>query len=149
MQINPRTSPQMIGFISILLLLISGISMAVPPVAGSPVASQPSNTIVAPKPTATAATTPAKPVLPTAQQFQQQIKQHGVRIHQLEEANQDALARNQELQLMNDNLAVQVQVLQSERSAQMFLYGAATLAVGAIIGFILCNSMLGKRSRRW
>lgn len=148
MHINPRTSPEMIGFISVMLLLISTFSMAVP-VAGPPVASQPSNTVVAPKPTGVASTTPAKPVLPTAQQFQQQIKQHGVRIHQLEEANQNALARNQELQLMNDNLAVQVQVLQSERSAQMFLYGAATLAVGAIIGFILCNSMLGKRSRRW
>lgn len=148
MQINPRTPPEMIGFISIMLLFISTMSVAVTPVAGSPVASQPSNTIVIPKPNKATAT-PTKPVMPTAQQFQQQIKQHGVRIHQLEDANLDALARNQELQLMNDNLAVQVQVLQSERSAQMFLYGAATLAVGAIIGFILCNSMLGKRSRRW
>ena len=45
------------------------------------------------------------------------------------------LAQNQELQLKNDNLGVQVQVLQSERSAQMFLYGAATLAVGVLLGF--------------
>ena len=50
---------------------------------------------------------------------------------------------------MNDNLTVQVQVLQSERSAQMFLYGAATLIVGAFIGFLLANYMLGKRKRRW
>ena len=81
--------------------------------------------------------------------IQQQVERNTARLHQLEQANQDALARNQELQLMNDNLTVQVQVLQSERSAQMFLYGAATLMVGAFIGFLLANYMLGKRKRRW
>lgn len=79
---------------------------------------------------------------------QQQLQKNNARLAQLEKANQEALARNQELQLGNDNLTVQVQVLQSERSAQMFLYGAATLAVGGIIGFILANYILSKR-RRW
>ena len=83
------------------------------------------------------------------QLMQQQVERNTVRLQQLEQANQDALARNQELQLMNDNLTVQVQVLQSERSAQMFLYGAATLIVGAFIGFLLANYMLGKRKRHW
>lgn len=83
------------------------------------------------------------------QQLHQQIQQNTARLAQLEQANQDALARNQELQLMNDNLTVQVQVLQSERSAQMFLYGAVTLAVGAFIGFLLANYILSKRTRRW
>lgn len=83
------------------------------------------------------------------QLMQQQVERNTVRLQQLEQANQDALARNQELQLMNDNLTVQVQVLQSERSAQMFLYGAATLIVGVFIGFLLANYMLGKRKRRW
>jgi septal ring factor EnvC (AmiA/AmiB activator) len=137
MQINPTTSPAIMGLISVCLLMLSPFAVAVP-------------TAVAPAAkTVTAKPAAVKPALPTAQQFQQQIKQLSTRIHQLEEANQTALARNQELQLMNDNLAVQVQVLQSERSAQMFLYGAATLAIGAIIGFILCNSLLSKRSRRW
>lgn len=90
-----------------------------------------------------------KPALPTAQQFQTQIKKQDGRIHQLEQANQDALARNQELQLSNDNLTVQIQVLQSERSAQMFLYGAGTLAAGAFFGFLFCNYVQGKRNRRW
>ena len=80
---------------------------------------------------------------------QQQVKINTARLQQLEQANQDALARNQELQLMNDNLTVQVQVLQSERSAQMFLYGAVTLGVGAFIGFLLANFMLSKTKRRW
>lgn len=83
------------------------------------------------------------------QKLHQQIQQNTARLAQLEQANQDALARNQELQLMNDNLTVQVQVLQSERSAQMFLYGAVTLAVGAFIGFLLANYILSKRTRRW
>lgn len=83
------------------------------------------------------------------QVIQQQVQHNTARLQQLEQANQDALARNQELQLMNDNLTVQVQVLQSERSAQMFLYGAATLAVGAFIGFLLANFILSKRTRRW
>lgn len=83
------------------------------------------------------------------QQLHQQIQQNAARLAQLEQANQNALARNQELQLINDNLTVQVQVLQSERSAQMFLYGAATLAVGAFIGFLLANYISSKRTRRW
>lgn len=86
------------------------------------------------------------------EQVQQQVKQNTARLQQLEQleqANQKALARNQELQLMNDNLTVQVQVLQSERSAQMFLYGAVTLGVGAFIGFLLANFLLNKTKRRW
>ena len=104
-------------------------------------------------PVANAKTAPAKTATSTGvvinQQLHQQIQQNTARLAQLEQANQDALARNQELQLMNDNLTVQVQVLQSERSAQMFLYGAVTLAVGAFIGFILANYILSKRTRRW
>ena len=80
---------------------------------------------------------------------QQQVKLNTARLAQLEEANQDALARNQELQLMNDSLTVQVQVLQSEGSAQMFLYGAVTLGLGAFIGFLLANFILSKNKRRW
>lgn len=92
---------------------------------------------------------PASTGIVINQQLHQQIQQNTARLAQLEQANQNALARNQELQLMNDNLSVQVQVLQSERSAQMFLYGAVTLAVGAFIGFLLANYILSKRTRRW
>lgn len=70
------------------------------------------------------------------------------RLAQLEKANKDALTRNQTLQLENDNLAVQVKVLQGERSAQMFLYGAATIAAGAILGFLFAG-MMQRRNRRW
>lgn len=77
------------------------------------------------------------------------VKDQSSRLAQLEKANLDALAQNQELQLKSDNLAVQVQVLQSESSAQMFLYGAATLAVGVLLGFLIASYIYTKRRRQW
>ena len=158
------TSPQLLkAFVFGGLLAFSSNSMAEPAPAVAPAtvtaapASKPATTTpatttgkaAAPATGAKTAADASKPPQPTAQQYQQEIKKGSVRIQQLEKANQDALARNQELQLGNDNLTVQVQVLQSERSAQMFLYGAATLGMGTIIGFILCSYVLGKRNRRW
>ena len=77
------------------------------------------------------------------------VKDQSSRLAQLEKANLDALAQNQELQLKSDNLAVQVQVLQSESSAQMFLYGAATLAVGVVLGFLIASYIYTNRRRQW
>lgn len=77
------------------------------------------------------------------------VKDQHSRLQQLEKANLDALAQNQELQLKNDSLGVQVQVLQSERSAQMFLYGAVTIAVGVLLGFLLASYIYTKRRRQW
>lgn len=77
------------------------------------------------------------------------VKDQATRLQQLEKANLDALTQNQELQLKNDNLGVQVQVLQSEQSAQMFLYGAATIAVGVMLGFLIASYIYTKRRRQW
>lgn len=77
------------------------------------------------------------------------VNDQSTRLQQLEQANLDALTQNQELQLKNDNLGVQVQVLQSERSAQMFLYGATTLAVGVLLGFLIASYVYAKRRRQW
>ncbi|NNG82802.1 hypothetical protein [Acinetobacter sp. ANC 5378] len=77
------------------------------------------------------------------------VKDQATRLQQLEKANLDALSQNQELQLKNDSLGVQVQVLQSERSAQMFLYGAATIAVGVLLGFLVASYVYTKRRRQW
>ncbi len=77
------------------------------------------------------------------------VKDQSTRLQQLEKANLAALAQNQELQLKSDNLGVQVQVLQSERSAQMFLYGAATLAIGVLLGFLIASYVYTKRRRQW
>ena len=77
------------------------------------------------------------------------VKDQATRLQQLEKANLAALSQNQELQLKNDSLGVQVQVLQSERSAQMFLYGAATIAVGVLLGFLIASYVYTKRRRQW
>src|SRR5574343_629010 len=72
------------------------------------------------------------------------VKNQLTRMQQLEKANLDALAQNQALQLKNDNLNVQVQVLQSERSAQIFMYGAATMGVGVLVGFLISSYIYTK-----
>ena len=124
-------------------------------------------TVVAATATTTAATNPApsstvvEPAQPlTAEQIAKEkllqeakvkamVKDQSSRLAQLEKANLDALTQNQELQLKNDNLGVQVQVLQSEQSAQMFLYGAATIAVGVMLGFLIASYIYTKRRRQW
>lgn len=77
------------------------------------------------------------------------VKDQATRLQQLEKANLTALSQNQELQLRNDNLGVQVQVLQSEQSAQMFLYGAATIVIGVVLGFLIASYIYTKRRRQW
>lgn len=82
------------------------------------------------------------------------IQQHQIaldklkqQIHTLEQTNQQTLAENQTLQLDNDSLGVQVQVLQSERSAQMFIYGAVTFACGLIMGLVIYSFIYTRRRR--
>ena len=77
------------------------------------------------------------------------VNDQATRLQQLEKANLEALSQNQELQLKNDSLGVQVQVLQSERSAQMFIYGAATIALGVLLGFLIASYVYTKRRRQW
>lgn len=115
-----------------------------------------SATVAKPAATTTAATTQPLTAEQIAKNKQQQdakikalVQDQASRLKQLEHANLEALAQNQELQLKNDNLSVQVQVLQSERSAQMFLYGAVTLAGGVLLGFFIASYIHTKRRRQW
>lgn len=144
------------------LCLICSTAGAVEP-AATPATTPPnaSSTQTANKPVPTAATTASTATKPlTAEQLannkQQQdakikalVQDQASRLKQLEHANLEALAQNQELQLKNDSLSVQVQVLQSERSAQMFLYGAVTLAGGVLLGFFISSYIHTKRRRQW
>lgn len=144
------------------LCLICSTAGAVEPAATPAAPTQnakpaPTSATVA-KPATTTAPTTTQPL--TAEQIaknkQQQdakikalVQDQASRLKQLEHANLEALAQNQELQLKNDNLSVQVQVLQSERSAQMFLYGAVTLAGGVLLGFFIASYVYTKRRRQW
>lgn len=138
--------------IALMLCLSSANTLAETPVPAVTPATTTTTAIV------DANAAPAKPL--TAEQIAKQkaaqeakvkalVKSQETRLQQLEKANLDALSQNQELQLKNDNLGVQVQVLQSERSAQMFLYGAATIAVGMFLGFLLASYIYTKRRRQW
>ena len=138
--------------------LFSSTAWTVTETEQAPVASVTANT-TAPTNTVTANASPTTKPL-TAEQIAKQkataeanvkalVKDQATRLEQLEKANLEALSQNQELQLKNDNLGVQVQVLQSERSAQMFLYGAATIAVGIFVGFLIASYIYTKRRRQW
>lgn len=144
---------------SVVAVLLSSPVYAVEPATTTPTAPAPAVTNTAAAATANGVT-PAQDNPLTAEQIAKNktlqeaktkalIKDQSTRLQQLEQANLDALAQNQELQLKNDNLGVQVQVLQSERSAQMFLYGAATLAVGVLLGFLIASYVYTKRRRQW
>ncbi|WP_336166622.1 hypothetical protein [Acinetobacter sp. 161(2023)] len=139
------------------LCLICSTAGAVEPAATPatpPPPSAPATQAAKPAPTATT-TQPltAEQLVKNKQQQDAKIKtlvqDQASRLKQLEHANLEALAQNQELQLKNDSLSVQVQVLQSERSAQMFLYGAVTLAGGVLLGFFIASYIHTKRRRQW
>ncbi|MHA3079411.1 hypothetical protein [Acinetobacter sp. ANC 5502] len=156
------------------LLLLSSSAWAVE-TATQPQAAAPTGTTATAPPTTQKPATPAQPAAkPAAAKLNQPapimeltpaqiaqkkaeedarikalVKNQSTRMQQLEKANLDALAQNQALQLKNDNLNVQVQVLQSERSAQIFMYGAATMGVGVLIGFLLASYIHTKRRRQW
>lgn len=145
----------------IVLSMLSSTAWAVEataPTTPAPVTTNAANAANAANAGTTPLATPAKPL--TAEQIAKAkaeqdnkikalVKDQAGRLKQLEQANLDALTQNQALQLKNDNLLVQVQVLQSERSAQMFIYGAVTLGVGVLLGFIITSYIHTKRRRQW
>jgi hypothetical protein len=139
-----RTTQKIAAVMTTLIALHIGQSVAAPAV-NTPVATT-STTVTA---VAVAAPVIKPPTLET--QFANLNKQSKIqtkRLDELEIANRDALTRNQTLQLENDNLSVQVKVLQSDRGAQMFIYGAVAILVGALIGYLIASNFL-RRTRRW
>jgi len=137
-----RFSPALIRSL-LMLICLSGSTLSAH---AETAASAPAAT-AGKAPTTTAA--PKAPSLET--QFANLTRQSNAqttRLNQLETANRDALTRNQALQLENDNLTVQVKVLQSDRAAQMFIYGAVTIVVGGLLGYIIAGYVI-RRNRRW
>ena len=143
---------QKVAALLALLALSSGVYAAPTPTSTQTVASASvpnaagKATAATGKPVATPST---KPSMETQiANLTKQISGQTTRLNQLEAANQEALAKNQTLQLENDNLKVQVKVLQSDRGAQMFIYGAVAILIGALIGYI-CANYFSRRNRRW
>lgn len=117
---------------------------------GLPLAATLAAPAAAPKPTTVASNRPmtAQQYIQQQHELRQDIKKMQQQVDQVSAAHQSVVAHNQALQLANDNLSVQVKVLQSEQSAQMFLYGATTIGIGGVMGFVL-GSVMARRQRRW
>ncbi|WP_019673278.1 hypothetical protein [Psychrobacter lutiphocae] len=65
----------------------------------------------------------------------------------LSAANQELLSRNAQLQRDVNDLETQVNVLINERSGQLFMYGAVTVAVSFILGLVLGGFIFSRRER--
>lgn len=65
----------------------------------------------------------------------------------LSAANQELLSRNAQLQRDVNDLETRVNVLINERSGQLFMYGAVTVAVSLFLGVLLGGFVFGKRGR--
>lgn len=65
----------------------------------------------------------------------------------LSAANQELLGRNAQLQRDVNDLETRVNVLINERSGQLFMYGAVTVAVSLFLGFLLGGFVFSRRER--
>ena len=66
---------------------------------------------------------------------------------QLSKANQELLSRNAQLQRDVNDLQTRVNVLINERSGQLFMYGAVTVAVSLFLGVLLGGFIFSRRGR--
>ncbi|WP_296404273.1 hypothetical protein [Psychrobacter sp.] len=66
---------------------------------------------------------------------------------ELSAANQQLLSRNAQLQRAVNDLETRVNVLINERSGQLFMYGAVTVAVSLFLGMLLGAFIFGRRDR--
>lgn len=66
---------------------------------------------------------------------------------ELSAANQELLSRNAQLQRDVNDLETRVNVLINERSGQLFMYGAVTVAVSLFLGILLGSFVFGRRDR--
>lgn len=66
---------------------------------------------------------------------------------ELSAANQELLSRNAQLQRDVNDLETRVNVLINERSGQLFMYGAVTVAVSLCLGIVLGGFIFSRRGR--
>lgn len=68
---------------------------------------------------------------------------------QLSQANKQLLVQNAELQRKVDSLTTQTNLLVHEKSSQLFIYGAFTAILSAILGFALSWFIFGRNKTGW
>lgn len=87
--------------------------------------------------------TPANPHDPNAPTLMQA---HAPSFDELSRANEELLAKNAELSRQVSSLTTQTNVLVSERSGQLFMYGALVAGVSFFVGLML-GRLLFRRDR--
>lgn len=96
-------------------------------------------------PTPAASVTPAKaPVITIEQRRQQEMLVNAERV---DKTNLELLARNQELQLQLENLAIQNNVLKHDRSNEGIWKGAGAVIAGFLMGWFFSGA--GRRKSSW
>ncbi len=103
-------------------------------------------------PVAAAAVTPqvtdAAPVAPPVITIEQRRQQEMlVNAERVDKANRELLARNQELQLQLENLAIQNNVLKHDRSNEGIWKGAGAVIAGFFMGWFFSGA--GRRKSSW
>lgn len=128
--------------------------VAAPAPSMAPVTTTKPATPVAAPPVAPVATTPpaivmpAQPAAPTAlsleQRHQQELLANAERI---DKANRELLARNQEMQLKNENLDMQLNIIRHDKSSEGIWKGALAVIVGFLMGWFFATS--SRRKSGW
>ncbi|MGB4343351.1 MAG: hypothetical protein WBJ03_07035 [Moraxellaceae bacterium] len=103
-------------------------------------------------PVAAAAVTPqvtdAAPVAPPVITIEQRRQREMlVNAERVDKANRELLARNQELQLQLENLAIQNNVLKHDRSNEGIWKGAGAVIAGFLMGWFFSGA--GRRKSSW
>lgn len=86
----------------------------------------------------------APPVITIEQRRQQEMLVNAERV---DKANRELLARNQELQLQLENLAIQNNVLKHDRSNEGIWKGAGAVIAGFLMGWFFSGA--GRRKSSW
>ncbi len=90
------------------------------------------------------ASTPAATTMPAAKSLANSMQPNATA---LSAANQKLLSHNAKLQREVNDLSTQVNVLINERSGQLFMYGAITVTISLILGFLLGAFIFSRRDR--
>jgi hypothetical protein len=88
---------------------------------------------------------PAPAPLTLEQRHQQELLANAQRI---DKANRELLAKNQELQLQNENLSMQVNVIKRDKSQEGIWKGALAVIAGFLMGWYFSGNS-GRRKSSW
>lgn len=105
------------------------------------------NTVQPPRPAIplAPAVAPAPAPLTLEQRHQQELLANAQRI---DKANRELLAKNQELQLQNENLSMQVNVIKRDKSQEGIWKGALAVIAGFLMGWYFSGNS-GRRRSSW